>query len=73
MDISDNGVGMSDETKQRMFDPFYTTKEVGQATGLGLSISYGIIQSHKGRIEVESEEGEGTTVSVKLPVRMEED
>ncbi|TSA58148.1 response regulator [bacterium] len=73
VDISDNGVGMSAETEQRMFDPFYTTKEVGKATGLGMSISYGIIQSHRGRIDVEAEEGKGTTVSVKLPIQVEED
>jgi len=66
--ISDNGIGMSDEVKQKMFVPFYTTKEVGKATGLGMSISYGIIQSHKGRIDVESKKGEGTKVFIEFPV-----
>ena len=69
--ISDNGIGMSDETKQKIYEPFFTTKDVGEATGLGMSISYGIIESHKGTIEVETEEEEGTTVSVKLPVKKE--
>lgn len=70
IEVSDNGVGMSAETREKMFDPFYTTKEVGRATGLGLSISYGIIQSHQGKIEVESELGKGTTFLVKLPLKM---
>jgi len=70
IDILDNGVGMSGETRQKMFDPFYTTKEVGKATGLGMSISYGIIQNHKGKIDAKSEEGKGTRVSVKLPLQI---
>ena len=71
IDIIDNGIGMSKAVKEKIFEPFYTTKEVGKATGLGLSISYGIIESHKGRIDVSSEEGKGTTLSIKLPVNME--
>lgn len=70
--VSDNGTGMSSEVKQKMFEPFFTTKEVGKATGLGMSISYGIVQSHKGMIYVDSKEGEGTTVSVKLPIKIKE-
>ena len=73
VEISDNGTGMYAEKKQKIFDPFYTTKEVGKATGLGMSISYGIIQSHKGTIDAKSEEGKGTTVSIKLPVRIDEE
>lgn len=69
--VSDNGIGMSKEVKEKVFEPFFTTKEVGQATGLGLSISYGIIESHKGKIEVESKEGEGTTVRVTLPLEVD--
>lgn len=71
IDIIDNGIGMSKAVKEKIFEPFYTTKEVGKATGLGLSISYGIIESHKGRIDVSSEEGKGTTLSIKLPISTE--
>ncbi len=65
--FTDNGIGMSGEKREKVFEPFFTTKEVGKATGLGLSISYGIVESHKGKIELESEEREGTKVSVILP------
>lgn len=68
--ISDTGVGMSTEIMNQVFDPFYTTKEVGKGTGLGLSISYGIVEKHGGRIDVESVEGEGTTFRIALPVQM---
>jgi len=70
--VSDNGTGMLPEVKQKMFEPFFTKKEVGKATGLGMSISYGIVQSHKGRIYVDTKEGEGTTISVKFPIKMKE-
>jgi len=66
--ISDTGVGISEEVKKHIFEPFYTTKEVGKGTGLGLSICYEIIQKHNGTIEVESEVGKGTTFVIKLPV-----
>ena len=65
--VSDNGIGLGEEQKEKILEPFFTTKEVGKATGLGLSISHGIIESHKGKIEVESKEWEGTTVQVILP------
>lgn len=68
MSFKDTGTGMSQETKKKVFDPFYTTKDVGQGTGLGMSVSFKIIKEHKGRIEVESELGKGTTISVLLPV-----
>jgi C4-dicarboxylate-specific signal transduction histidine kinase len=66
--ISDNGVGMSEDVCERIFQPFWTTKSIGKGTGLGLSISYGIITKHGGRIEVESHPGEGTTFSIYLPL-----
>ena len=65
--IIDNGCGMSDTTKNKLFEPFYTTKEVGQGTGLGLSVSFGIIQQHNGSITVESEQGQGSTFVITLP------
>jgi DNA-binding response OmpR family regulator len=67
--VSDNGSGMSAEQKEKIFQPFFTTKEVGKATGLGMSISFGIVESHKGRIEVESKQGAGATIKIILPVK----
>ena len=67
--IADTGCGIPDDTLGRIFDPFYTTKPIGRGTGLGLAISYRIIEKHHGRIEVESQVGQGTTFRVVLPVR----
>lgn len=67
--FQDTGVGMTKKVKKKMFDAFFTTREVGEGTGLGLFISYGIIKKHKGRFEVESEEGKGTTVTLYLPLK----
>ncbi len=66
--IQDSGVGMEETAKNRLFEPFYTTKEIGKGTGLGLSISYGIIQRHHGTITVDSEVGKGTTFTISLPI-----
>ena len=67
--IIDNGCGMTEKSIERIFDPFYTTQDVGSGTGLGLTVSMDIIKSHDGRIEVESEENKGTTFTLTLPVR----
>ncbi|WP_161957593.1 CHASE domain-containing protein [Mariprofundus sp. EBB-1] len=67
LSISDNGMGINAEELPHIFEPFYTTKEVGQGTGLGLSMVIGAIQSHQGCIEVESSEGKGSTFSIYLP------
>ncbi len=70
LEISDNGVGMTKEVKEQIFNPFFTTKPVGQGTGLGLSISYKIIvEKHHGSIVCESALGKGTTFYIKIPVR----
>ncbi len=66
--VSDTGAGIEPEILSRVFDPFFTTKEVGAGTGLGMYISYGIIKQHHGTIEITSQAGKGTTVTVKLPV-----
>ncbi|MCW8876035.1 MAG: ATP-binding protein [Kangiellaceae bacterium] len=68
VEIVDNGKGIDKDKLNSIFDPFYTTKPVGVGTGLGLSISYGIIEKHKGRIEVESSPGKGTKFITYLPV-----
>lgn len=67
--IRDTGKGMSKETQEHIFEPFYTTKSVGKGTGLGLSITKDIIDKHKGKIEVSSELGGGTSFLITLPIK----
>ena len=68
LSFQDDGCGMTPETQKKMFDPFFTTKEVGQGTGLGLSISFGIVKHHQGRFEVVSAPGQGTNITLWLPL-----
>ncbi|RMD48412.1 MAG: PAS domain-containing sensor histidine kinase [Ignavibacteria bacterium] len=67
--IQDNGIGMTEETKNKIFEPFFTTKEIGRGTGQGLTIAYDlIVKKHNGEIRVDSEYGRGTTFDIFLPV-----
>ena len=67
--IADTGQGIPTELFTKIFDPFFTTKPVGKGTGLGLSVSYGIVHKHGGRIDVQSQPGEGSTFTIWLPVQ----
>jgi CheY-like chemotaxis protein len=67
LDVTDCGLGMEPEVRARAFEPFFTTKESGAGTGLGLAVVYGIVQQHRGEIELESASGGGTAVHVYLP------
>ena len=65
--VKDNGCGIPPENLDKLFQPFFTTKEIGTGTGLGLAISHGIIESHNGKISIESKVGEGTCFTITLP------
>ena len=69
VEVEDEGQGISSQDIKRVYDPFFTSKEVGEGVGLGLSVSYGIVQEHSGQISVDSRPGKGTTFRVELPVK----
>jgi len=70
--VRDSGRGIPPAARERIFEPFFTTKPVGQGVGLGMSITYQIVQKHRGTIDVQSEEGRGTRVALRLPASVEE-
>jgi signal transduction histidine kinase len=65
--VTDDGPGIPEDVQSKIFEPFFTTKPVGQGTGLGLSVSYGIVKTHKGNIDIQSEPGKGTMFTILLP------
>ena len=69
IEVQDTGIGIASDELSKIFEPFYTTKEVGKGTGLGLAVCYGIITEHGGRVSVRSNIGVGTTFSIYLPIQ----
>jgi len=72
LSVADTGLGMSDEVRERVFLPFFTTKDVNEGTGLGLAVAHGIVSAHGGRISVESRPGQGSCFEVEIPVQEED-
>jgi signal transduction histidine kinase len=68
--VTDEGVGIAEADLSRVFDPFFTTRGVGEGTGLGLSVSYGIVNDHGGHIDVRSDREQGTSFAVRLPLHV---
>jgi len=66
VDVQDTGTGIPEAIRDRVFDPFFTTRDVGEGTGLGLAVSHSIVAAHGGTIELDSEPGEGTTFRVRF-------
>ena len=73
IEVEDTGTGISPENMNKLFTPFFTTKREVKGVGLGLAISYGIVQRHKGKIEVQSKLGQGTTFTILLPIHLDTD
>lgn len=73
IEVTDHGAGIAPENLAKVFDPFFTTKPVGSGTGLGLSITHQIVEAHKGRIEIDSSPGAGTTMRILLPNKTDDD
>ena len=69
IEVKDNGCGMSEEVQAHMFDPFYTTKDIGEGTGMGMTLVYAMVRDHDGKIEVNSTIGIGTTIRCLLPLK----
>jgi len=69
LQFKDTGIGVPVENRSRLFEPFFTTKKKGKGVGLGLSVVYGIVKEHGGRIDVESQEGQGTVFRIELPAK----
>ncbi|HKL31983.1 MAG TPA: ATP-binding protein, partial [Tangfeifania sp.] len=67
--VTDNGNGIPEEIKDKIFQPFFTTKSAGEGTGLGLSLSYDIVKAHGGELKVETTEGKGTEFTILLPFK----
>ncbi|WP_332912186.1 sensor histidine kinase [Algoriphagus boritolerans] len=65
--VQDNGSGIPESIREKIFQPFFTTKPAGSGTGLGLSMSYDIVKAHGGELKVDSEVGKGTTFRIHLP------
>jgi signal transduction histidine kinase len=66
--IADTGIGITEESKKKIFEPFYTTKKLGEGTGLGLAICNQIVKEHSGKIEVESQVGKGSMFMISIPI-----